>query len=369
MLGALLLVISGLVRGWAPALRDGDAPSPQPTPPPTVDLQRDTMTSATTERAVQSGLGFLRSLQERSGDGSFSILDSEREDYAPLGVTALCTLAYLSSGSAPGRGPHGDVVARAVEYLLLHTDLGPASAQRGYISVQGDGVSRTHGHGFATLVLAEAYGMSPGSERIRAALLAAVERIEASQGAEGGWYYQPHPVPDHEGSVTICLVQALRAAHDAGIQVDLEVIRRAEDYVRRLQAKSGLFCYTLGDEGRTSVALTAAAICTLNAAGRYDDRAIQSGIDAIWSALALQEEHGRPAAFPDYERLYLAQAFWQLSDTTHFQRWFARERERLLRTQDSDGSWKGSRFGAAYTTAVNCLVLSLPDASLPIFQR
>jgi hypothetical protein len=77
---------------------------------------------------------------------------------------------------------------------------------------------------------------------------------------------------------------------------------------------------------------------------------------------------GSPS-WPEYQRLYLAQAFWQLSDTSHFERWFQDERERILRAQSADGSWKGSRFGSAYTTAVNCLVLSLPDGVLPIFQR
>jgi hypothetical protein len=321
------------------------------------------------ERAVAQGLAYLARLQARAGDGSFAVTDVGREEYAPLGVSALCTLAFLAAGSAPGRGPYGDVVARAVEYFVLHTDLGTESAQRGYISLQGDGLSRTHGHGYATLVLAEAYGMSRGSESVRSALVAAVERIEASQGVEGGWYYDPYPTPAHEGSVTICLVQALRAAHNAGIQVDAGVIARAEDYVRRLQTKSGLFCYTLGDEQRATVALTAAAISTLNAAGRYDESVIQSGIDAIWSALARSEEEGAAPEWPEYQRLYLAQAFWQLSDTSHFERWFQDERERILRAQSADGSWKGSRFGSAYTTAVNCLVLSLPDGVLPIFQR
>jgi hypothetical protein len=330
--------------------------------------QRLASTSAASERAIATGLAYLAALQERAGDGSFAVQDVERANYAPLGVAALCTLAFLSAGNAPGRGPHGRVVERALEYLLLHTDLGSDSPQRGYVSAQGDALSRNHGHGYATLALAEVYGMSSGSERVRRALVAAVERIQASQGSEGGWGYDPRPVPMHEGSVTICLVQALRAARDAGIQVDPLVVQRAEDYVRRLQAATGLFCYTLGDEKRTSVALTAAAITTLNAAGRYDDAVIQDGVDAIWKTLLAEEGAPQPD-FPEYERLYLAQAFWQLSEPSHFERWFAPERERLLRTQERDGSWRGSRFGSAYATAVNCLVLSLPDAALPIFQR
>lgn len=351
-------------------LSDEGAARPRVTPPAATGLQRSALTSAATEHAVEAGLVFLAGLQARASDGSFAITDTDKGDCAPLGVSALCTLAFLAAGSAPGRGPHGAVATRALDYLLLHTDLGQESRQRGYISVGGDALSRTHGHGYATLVLAEAYGMAPDSDRIRSALVAAVERIAASQGSEGGWGYDPFASPSHEGSVTICMVQALRAARDAGIQVDPTLIARAEDYVRRLQAQTGLFCYTLGDEKRTSVALTAAAISTLNATGRYDDQAIQSGIDAIWSGLGRRaEKDGKPPEFPEYERLYLAQAFWQLSDASHFERWFEDERARLLRTQDSDGSWRDSRFGSAYATAVNCLVLSLPDAALPIFQR
>src|SRR5262249_18758855 len=155
----------------------------------------------------------------------------------------------------------------------------------GFISVQRDAVSQMHGHGYATLALAEAYGMSSGSERIKEALVAAVARIQESQGSEGGWFYTPTPNAKHEGSVTTCLVQALGAARVAGIRVDGAVIRRAEDYVRRLQTDSGLFCYTLGDREHATIALTAAAVATLNATGTYDDPVIHSAVDAIWSGL------------------------------------------------------------------------------------
>jgi len=332
------------------------------------ELPRAEYTTPESQRARAAALAYLAAAQQRAGDGSFSVTDVERENYAPLGVSALATLAFLADGNAPGRGPHGAVVERALEYLLRHTDLSPESTRRGYISVQGDGLSRTHGHGFATLALAEIYGAT-SQERVRTALMAAVERIEQSQGSEGGWEYEPHAVPAHEGSVTVCHVQALRAAHDAGIQVDPAVVRRAEDYVRRLQAPNGLFCYTLGDTRRASVALAAAAITTLNATGRYDDGLILGTVDAIWADLALREEKERPVFCPEYERLYLAQAFWQISDTSHFRRWYERERDRLVRSQEEDGSWRGSRFGSVYATAVNCLVLSIPDSDLPIFQR
>jgi len=320
--------------------------------------------------ALADGLAYLARRQAETANGSFPLDDADPKMQAPVGVTALGALAFMAAGNLPGRGPYGHEVQSAIEYLIDHTDLAPESKRYGYISASGDEVSKTHGHGFATLALAQAYGMSPRSERLERALKAAVERIERSQGSEGGWEYSPLPISAHEGSVTICLVQALRAARNVGIQVDGAVIGRAEDYIVRLQKPDGTFRYTLDDD-RSTVALTAAAVSTLNGLGKYDTSVIHSAIDAIWSGLALQRQNGggSKSNFPFYERLYLAQAFWQLSDRSNFERWFGEEREHLIRQQRGDGSWRSPRYGSCYGTAVNCLVLAIPEGVLPIFQR
>jgi hypothetical protein len=344
---------------------DEDGPSSGTTAPPS-QRASESLDQAAARRALDAGLAYLARRQSETVDGSLPTEGSER---APVGVTALGALAFMAAGNLPERGPFGKQVARAIDYLLEHTDLAPASDTYGYISSGSDLKSRTHGHGFATLALAQAHGMSPRrSLRVGRALEAAVRLIETSQGVEGGWEYEPRAIAAHEGSVTICHVQALRSARNSGVRVDADVIHRAEDYVVRLQKDDGTFKYKL-DMDQSSVALTAAAIATLNMAGRYDDRIIQSGIDAIWSGLALQEENANRVKFPFYQRLYVAQALWQLSDTRQFERWFADERRRLLRSQEPDGNWRGPVYGDTYATAMNCLVLAMPEGLLPIFQR
>ena len=209
--------------------------------------------------------------------------------------------------------------------------------------------------------------------------------IEEAQSLEGGWYYKPRAAGELEGSITVCVVQALRAAKEAGVWVDLEVIGRAIDYVKRLQAEDGGFMYALG-QPETSVALTAACLSTLHATGIYSGNEVENGYDFIWRELGLREVArerdaiGQEARFPFYERFYLSQALWQHPSQTEFRRWAPAEIQRVITTQNEDGSWrdirhddKGSRregnYGNCYATAMKCLFLALAERMLPIFQR
>ena len=378
MLRATLLLsvlLAGLVvgrpdggPGQAPPKRQTPLPLQSPTTSDDVTGPFEAPLATPARRALDRALVWLALTQAETGDGSFPRGAGEDLEYAPVAITALGTLALMAGGSSPSQGTHHVAVARAIDYLLLHTDLSPASPTRGFISAGGDETSLMHGHGFATLALAEALGMSPKGARIRSALEAAVALIENTQGSSGGWFYKPKRQSEHEGSLTVCLLQALRAAREAGVHVHPEVIARAVGYLEKSQTEDGSFAYQIGSP-RTSVALTAAAISALNATGEYGGGAIARGIDAIFKGLAQRAEDGESPRFPYYERLYLAQAFWQHQDTHHFRVWYPETEKTLLRTQDQDGSWFDPRFGRAYATAMNALVLAIPDSLLPAFQR
>jgi hypothetical protein len=338
--------------------------------------------------AFQHGLDWLATAAATTPDGALP--RGGAADAAPVAVTALSALAWMSGGDGPGRGRHGRELARAVDWIVAHTELDARSEKLGYVSERGDGLSRMHGHGLATLALAQAAALSPKSERgarIEVALRAAIGCIERSQGVEGGWWYEPKKSLDHEGSITICAVQALRAAHNAGFPVEPLTIARALDYLARSQKEDGSFRYALGDD-RSTLALTAAAISTLNAAGKYEGKPLQDAYGYLFRGLAARErfidEHPKAAfldrRLPDErderhawcaynERIYLAQALWHNLDRAPFETWFATETRLVLTRQRPDGSWHDDRFGDVYATATNCLVLGLPEGLLPIFQR
>ncbi|MEZ5975524.1 MAG: hypothetical protein R3E96_11990 [Planctomycetota bacterium] len=102
-----------------------------------------------------------------------------------MGVTALAALAWIGGGSSltPGRtGEPGE------GHRLPARWPGPGRRSQGYFTQTGDQVSRTHGHGLATLALAQAFTISPrGAKgaRIEAALELACERILEAQGVDG----------------------------------------------------------------------------------------------------------------------------------------------------------------------------------------
>ena len=125
-------------------------------------------------------LAFLASQQNEDGSfGSGTVFSHN------IAVTALSGMAVVSAGNTPGRGKYGRSVDRALQYILEH--VGP----NGFITARD---TSPHGpmydHGFATLFLAEVYGMSPTPD-LRDKLTLAIKLIINTQNKEGGWRYQP----------------------------------------------------------------------------------------------------------------------------------------------------------------------------------
>ena len=134
-----------------------------------------------------------------------------------------------------------------------------------------------YGHGFATLFLGEVYGMT-GDESVKEKLQKAVRLIQKTQNREGGWRYQPVPY-DADISVTICQVMALRAARDAGIKVEKDVIDKAIKYVRSCQNPDGGFSYmaSQGGGGGSGFARSAAGVAALYYAGVFEGNDLERG--------------------------------------------------------------------------------------------
>jgi hypothetical protein len=310
------------------------------------------MMDTKTLQAVDSGLAWLA--QQQNPDGSFG------SGPYKIAVTSLSALAFMASGSSPGRGPYGPPIDKALLFVMENT------SPSGFISVAS---TATHGpmysHGFGALFLAEAYGMTHRPE-VREKLEKAVRLIIDTQNDEGGWRYQPVK-RDADLSVTICQINALRAARNAGIFVPRETVEACIRYVKQSQNPDGGFRYMLrGGGGSSEFPRSAAGIVALQSAGDYESREVDSGIAYLKRSLP-EIKFARRSPHYFYGHYYAAQALW-IRGGEDWNLWYPAIRDELLRRQTAQGSWMDG-FGNEYGTAMALIILQMPNSSLPIFQR
>ncbi|MCA9247457.1 MAG: terpene cyclase/mutase family protein [Planctomycetales bacterium] len=319
-----------------------------------VDPERsaaETVTPAADE-AIRRGLDFLATRQH--DDGSFGSGGYTRN----IAVCALGGLAFMASGSTPGRGPYGENARRVLSFVLDNAQ------DSGFLSVAGaTSHGPMYGHGFATLYLAEAYGMTM-REDIRPKLAKAVKLIVQTQNSDGGWRYQPQP-RDADLSVTVCQVMALRAARNAGIFVPTETIDRCIEYVKRSQNPDGGFMYMI-QGGQSAFPRSAAGIVALQSAGIYEGAEIESGLKYLMQHIPRGEAFNRESHY-FYGHYYTVQAMWHAGGE-HWTQWYPAIRDALISRQRDDGSWMDS-ICQEYGTAMACIILQIPNNLLPIFQR
>ncbi len=333
--------------------------------------------------AVGRGLDWLAEHQHPEGYWAELVgyklnTDYEAMDDRPLphvGVTSLALMSFLAGGHMPDRGKYGAVLHRGIDFVLRSTQ------DDGQITAHG---TRMYSHAFATLFLAEAYGMVERAD-VKQSLQRAVDLIVDSQNAEGGWRYRPF-ARESDMSITVCQVLALRSARNVGIHVPINTIRNAQSYVYRSAVRSndrrsvyrghrgygdegGSFRYQNRDHTRATFPLTAAGVTTLYAAGEYDSPIIRDALEYMDREVDSFSNDWQDHYFFYYGHYYAVQAYYITGDpkwTTYFRKIKAR----LLDRQRRDGSWP-CRVGPgeAFSTAVATLILQIPLQYLPIFQR
>lgn len=316
--------------------------------------------------AIENGLNWLAKNQNENGSWTCRIGCKLNETYIGneindnIAVTALAGLSFMASGSTPTRGKYCKNVARALDFII-----GCVRESDGYITKHG---SRMYEHAFATLFLAEIYGMSHRDD-VKAKLKKAVELIMQSQNKEGGWRYQPTPI-DADISVTVTTLQALRAARNIGVSVPKETIDKAMKYIHNSatlnQRHDGSFAYQLTGDARTSPALTAAGVVALMSAGEYDSKEVENGLRYLSLHIPLPINNQYPYHY-FYGHYYISQAMYQ-GGVKYWNQYSTILYRDVLSVQKSDGHWEDD-VGPTYATAMATLILQVNSEYLPIFNK
>jgi hypothetical protein len=308
------------------------------------------------QEAVDKGLRWLAAHQQ--SDGAFG---GEGGANKHAGVTAMAGLAFMEAGNLPGRGKYGDNVQKCIDFVL-------SSSQESGLITSDQTQGPMYGHGFATLFLAEVYGMT-GDDQVKEKLQKAVRLIQKTQNAEGGWRYQPVPY-EADISVTICQVMALRAARDAGIKVEKETIDNSIKYVRSCQNLDGGFSYMAhqsGGGGPSGFARSAAGCAALYYAGVFEGDDLKRGLDYVFKYIPSRGNAGAEGIEGHYYygHYYAVQAMF-LAGGKYWEKWYPAIRDQLINKQLSNGSWQGD-FGEDYASSMSLIILQMPNRYLPVY--
>jgi hypothetical protein len=224
--------------------------------------------------------------------------------------------------------------------------------QTGYIG------NSMYNHGFATLALAEAYGVVSDA-RLGPALEQAVRLILNSQSRNpfGAWRYSPEST-DADTTVTGAQVVSLFAARNAGIAVPEEAIQKSLKFFMSCQTPEGGFGYTAATS--PNAARTAIGCLALSLAKEKNSKAFKAAFNYLQNAAP-------ESNYQQYYLYYASQAFFQGSQEA-WQRWNRQNIKSLGASQNNDGGWEG-QFGTTFATSASLLSLALNYRFLPIYER
>jgi hypothetical protein len=266
------------------------------------------------EHAYRRGLEYLARTQDAFGGWN--------DVYgAQPGVTGLSLLAFLAHGDDPIAGPHAATVNRQIDFILSMQD-----AATGMIG------STMYNHGFATLALAEAYGVVR-KDTVGPALQRAVDLILRAQQANamGAWRYTPDS-RDADITVTGAQMVALLAARNAGLTIPEGALRSGLDFMLTCLATDGSFNYTPANSPQLSprgaIPVLAMALMRQRERPEFVAGLARLRREDVWD----MPNH---VAYFNY---YLSQALFH-GDMATWQRWYARKSRELADRQAADGSW------------------------------
>ncbi len=305
---------------------------------------------ASVQRAIDRGVEYLKKSQNDRGGWSEFRNQS-------CGLSALCTLALLNAG-VDRDDP--DLVG-ALRYL------------------RGFSPDETYSVSLQTLVYCQA-GAAGDLPRIRENVDWLVRAQISEQGGarQGAWNYGLRGPGSGDPSNAQFALLALGAAIDRGVEVEADVFRRAAEFWRRRQERSGGWSYF--PQQTTTGSMTCAGIASLIIArGRLQDAgerieaddvaccddsdstdAVAQGLEFLGDSFSVRSNPGD--SFNYFYYMYALERVGRLSGQrligTHD--WYREGAEQLISLQDNfQGFWSGGNFESDRNIATSFALLFL----------
>ena len=204
------------------------------------------------EKAVMAGLRWLK--QNQSEDGSWSKTDPTTN----AAMTGLALLSFLGHGELPESPEFGPTVKKAVDWLLAQ---GVKNQGKFVPQINQPGC---YAHPMAAYAMGEYYTMTK-DDRVKDVLTQGIRTIIDGQAPDGGWQYGYTKGPDSDTSVAGWQIQALKAAHLTGLNIEGvdAALDKAMLNLKRVQDDKGNFGYRKqSDRGDNPSLAGVGVLCT-----------------------------------------------------------------------------------------------------------
>lgn len=316
-------------------------------------------TTAQSEESIRRGTAWLMKTIHR--DGGCGVDIGQPFD---IGCTSMVGLALMSQGNTPVEGPRSYQVRKLVSSLLRAVDVMPSDDITSSMRTQLQNKIGRHAHSFfAALFLSQVLGEGWDPQPVQKALAKVVAMIARTQRSIGDWGSQ-------SWAPTLGTVMgwvSLRAAHFAGYKVEASAKRTSKHLIDVMKKRIG--------QRRTSgwmhtLYKNATGIRVLYAMGMADDPIAKKSFEDVLQVVTKDNTPFSQAGGEEYLAFHLITETMLQKGGADWKRWFPVVRDKIIKVQNSDGSWAGRHCitSRTFCTAAAILVLTAPNRYLPVSQ-
>ena len=284
-------------------------------------------------------------------------------------ATALALLPFLGTGQTHRNGEYKDTIDRGLKYLLRSMK---HEKDRGSL---WDPDGTMYGHGLASIVLCEAYGMTHDNA-LRDAAQQAVNFIVWAQHDEGGgWRY--HPQTPGDTSVVGWQLMALKSAQMAYLRVPHTTLRRTGYFLDSVAGERGAVYGYTKPEARRPATTAIGLLCRMYLGWTRQTAPLVRGVKGL-------DKLGPSTDKSDmrnnmYYNYYATQVMHHFGGSP-WRRWNAVMRDYLVETQSRQGHEVGSWYfdgadhgssagGRLYCTAMAAMILEVYYRHMPLYRE
>ena len=325
--------------------------------------------NAQSEAAVEAGIKWIINHQLPDGSWSFDFSKcpscngncshpGKIQDRG--GATAMALLPMLGRGYTHKEGPYKKQFEAGVGFLAA-------------LAVNGQGKAYEKGgnlysQGLAGIALSETYAMTQDKRLAGPAQLALNYIMAAQDPVGGGWRYAPKQPGDT--SAVGWQLMALKSGHMAFLQVSPLTIKKAVEFLNRVQQDEGsMYGYT--DPGNAYGTSAVGLLCRMYLGWKKDNPALQRGV------MRLAKKGPSNDLYFDY---YATQILHHVEGDA-WVAWNTKMRDMLVKAQQKAGHAAGSWFeefdkghgpengGRLYTTSMATMILEVYYRHLPLYGQ